>query len=336
MVVCGHAYGFLHLVVPDYHVAFFDRVERGGLWVSGFFVLSGYCIVAGSGRPEAFDFRRYMAARVSRILPLYLLFLAVTVVAEVVFARVGGRAAEQWMVFPWTLLSQLTMTQGLFGSFGAYNPSWSLTRELVCYLIWGALIVVTGRRMHGLAILAFALLPLVAAALVHAIFHDENSWRLLTLPFYFFVWLLGAATADSRSHIDDSATRCRLALGLVVVVPLFAWYVLDLRVPDTVGMIAFSLILAVAAFFLPSVGALGPCGEALCRWLGLASYPLYLGHGIVLVGLTVWPIPADPFARAVVGVALSTVLALVGGVPLERVTLRRRAAWMKRRFPSAT
>lgn len=332
MVVCGHAYGFLHLDRPDAYSHVFERIESGGLWVSGFFVLSGWCIVAGSGAPEHFDFRRYMAARLTRILPLYLFFLVAVLLAEAVFAHHGGRSPEPWIVHPWTLLAQLTMTQGLFGPFGAYNPSWSLTHELACYLVWGLLVVAVGRRLRGSTVLGLAVAPLVAAAAVHAIVHDENSWRLLTLPLYFFVWLLGGAAAESRDALEDPARRRHLYAAIAVFAPILIWFAVDLRVPDTVGMIAFAVLLAVSLLWLERLPAAGPRLEAASRRLGLASYPLYLGHGIVLVATTVYCTPDDPLVRAVAAVVVSAGLALVFGVPLERAGLAWRSRWLRRTF----
>lgn len=332
MVVCGHAYEFLHLDRPEAYSHFFERIESGGLWVSGFFVLSGWCIVAGSGSPEHFDFRRYLAARLTRILPLYLFFLVAVLVAEAIFAHHGGRSPEPWIVHPWTLLAQLTMTQGLFGPFGAYNPSWSLTHEIACYLVWGLLVAAVGRRLRGSTVLMVAVAPLVAAAAVHATVHDETSWAVLTLPLYFFIWLLGGAAAESRDAFGDPARRRLLFVVLTIFVPILIWFAADLRVPDTVGMIAFAVLLAISLLWLQHLPPAGPRLEAVSRRLGLASYPLYLGHGIVLVATTVYCTPEDPLVRAVSAVLFSSGLALVFGVPLERAGLAWRSRWLRRTF----
>lgn len=332
LVACGHAYGSLRWDRPDVFSRFFDRVETGGLWVAGFFVLSGYCIVAGSGRPGNFDFTRYMAARLSRILPLYLVFLVAVIVAEQTFDLLGGRRPEPWIVHPWTLLAQATMTQGLFGAYGSYNPSWSLTHEILCYAAWGGLVVAVGHRLRGVVVLGLTLLPLVAAVIYHSIVHDETSWRLLTLPLYFFIWLLGAAVAESRHAFADRRLRRRLQIAAVPLTALFVAYSCDCKYPDTIGMIAFSALLAILLFHLPTLPAPGPRLEALGRRLGLASYPLYLGHGILLAAITVAPDPSEAVPRTLVAMALAVLFSLTAGVWLEEKTMAWRAEWLKQRF----
>ncbi len=332
LVACGHAYGTLRHERPDLHNGFFDRVETGGLWVAGFFVLSGFCIVAGSGNPESFHFRRYMAARLTRILPLYVFFLVVVIAAESIFAVVGGRPAEQWQVQPWTLLAQFTMTQGLFGPFGAYNPSWSLTHEIICYGIWGSLVVAVGRRLSGLVVLTLALLPLAAAVVFHAVVHDQTSWRILTLPLYFFIWLLGAAAAESRDLWRDRRGLTRIRFCALPLAAIFTAYLRFPGIPDTIGMVAFAALLAVALLHLPALPKPGPRLETLSRRLGLASYPIYLGHGIVLIAAVMAPAPSDVVVRAVMGIVLASLLSLSLGVVLEERTLAWRSTWLKRRF----
>lgn len=335
LVACGHAYGTLRHERPDLHNVFFDRVETGGLWVAGFFVLSGFCIVAGSGNPENFHFHRYMAARLSRILPLYVVFLVVVIAAEGIFATIGGRPEQQWQVLPWTLLAQFTMTQGLFGPFGAYNPSWSLTHEIICYAIWGGLVVAVGRRLSGLVVLTLALLPLAAAVAFHAVVHDQTSWRILTLPLYFFIWLLGGAAAESRDLWRDRRGLARIRLGAIPLAAIFAAYLRFPGIPDTIGMVAFAALLAVALLHLPALPRPGAGLEALSRRLGSASYPLYLGHGVIVIAAVMVPAPSDVILRMIAGLVVAALLSLTFGVTLENRTLAWRSAWLKRRFGRA-
>ncbi|MER2605229.1 MAG: acyltransferase [Siculibacillus sp.] len=335
-VVVGHSYGFARLGDESWRVAYLDRVLPGGLWVTGFFVLSGYCIVAAERLHAEFDPRRYFAARLTRILPLYVLFFAASIVAEAIFAVVGGRPPSPWDVLPWTLATQLTMTQGLFGPFGAFNPSWSLTHELICYFAWGALMAGVGRNLRSWQMIPLALVPFLVTALIHAVVHQEVTWRVMSLPLYFFVWLLGAAAAETR-HADLSPRRraTLIAAGAAFLVPL-VWYFADPRVPETVGMVAFGIVLAIACLWLPFAPPAGPMLDRLSRLLGLASYPLYLGHGIVVVGITVaeahLPFHVDPLVHMIVTVGIAVVLSIVLGTPLERRILVWRAAWLKRNY----
>lgn len=333
LVVCGHAYEFTRLRAEDWHVAFFDRVLPGGLWVAGFFVMSGWCIAVGRAERGDFVFRRYVEARLSRILPLYVVFFAACLAAEAVFAVVGGRTDDLWWPWFWAIPAQLTMTQGIFGPFGAFNPSWSLTHELVCYLVWGLLLDRVSRHAASPTMLAIGLLPVVVAGIAHALVRSSTSWLILSLPLYFFVWLLGAAAAETPTAWVERHRRRLLAAAVVVAVPLLA-YALDRRVPESVGMIAFSMLLALAATQLHRFRG-GARIDRVARVLGLASYPLYLGHGIVTVAASVvvahLPGSVDPRLVMATAIGLSLLLALLVGVPLERRVMIWRAGWLRRR-----
>ena len=337
LVACGHTYGFARLTHPEWHIAFIDRVQPGGLWVAGFFVMSGWCIAAAEVGRRHFSFERYVAARITRILPLYLVFLATTLVAEVIFSLVGGRTDKLWIPKPWTLLAQATMTQGIFGPFGAFNPSWSLTHEIVCYLVWGLLLVGVERRRSSLTMLAIAAVPFVLTAIVHTVVREELSWQIMSLPLYFFVWLLGAAAAESAAVMRDPRLRRRVALGgALFVIPLVAYFV-DRRVPETAGMLAFSVVLATLGAVALHAGVRSHHGiDHVARLLGLASYPLYLGHGIVAVGASVvvarFELTVAPATFMIVVMSVAISLSLLLGVPLERATLAWRSRWLTRHF----
>lgn len=334
LVALGHAYGFAKVIAPGWHVRWFDRVEPGGLWVTGFFVMSGWCIVAAE-QGRTFDFARYTAARLTRVLPLYVVFLVLAFAAEAFFAAIGGRTDRVWELDPWTILAQLTMLQGLLGPFGSYAASWSLTHELFCYLLWGLLVVRFGGGAVSPAVLAWTAPLVVIGAIVHFRVHDIVSFRLMSLPLYFFIWMLGAVVGGAGGRIVAwrRTWPVRLA-GLACVVGLVA-YVLVLRVPETAGMLAFAGLLAFLALYMDKVGHPGPRVEAIARHLGLASYPLYLGHGVVLVAGQVLVAhldrSVDPAVYMTVSFAAAVALSLVVGVPLERSTLAWRSRWLRRR-----
>ena len=73
----------------------------------------------------------------------------------------------------------------------------------------------------------------------------------------------------------------------------------------------------------PVLPAPGPRLEAVSRRLGLASYPLYLGHGILLAAITVAPNPAEAVPRTLAAVVVMVVLSflLAGAIagPVRRL-----------------
>ncbi len=133
----------------------------GMYYVMGFFVLSGYCIhlsVARSMKADHFPVQQYMAARLSRIMPLYYIGLLVTVAVEWLIHDARPREWPHGLDVP-TFLGQLFMVQNLNETFGSFASSWSITNEVFYYVLYGVLAWLLagrgserGRRGSGLGL----------------------------------------------------------------------------------------------------------------------------------------------------------------------------------------
>ncbi len=113
----------------------------GMYYVMGFFVLSGYCIhlsVARSITADRFPVKRYMAARLSRILPLYYLGLVAALAVEWWIADARPHEWPNGLDAP-TFFGQLVMLQNLTETFGSFASSWSITNEVFYYIFYGLL-----------------------------------------------------------------------------------------------------------------------------------------------------------------------------------------------------
>jgi len=113
--------GLAALGVAAYHVEgggpLFDNpaVDRFGLWVEFFFVLSGFVLSAAYGERLAngFPVGRYMLLRLGRIYPLHLAMVGAYVLLEVAFLLLRpegwpGREAFGGAREPFALLASLT------------------------------------------------------------------------------------------------------------------------------------------------------------------------------------------------------------------------------------
>ncbi len=341
LVLVGHAYGLTREFHPDFRMWPFDRFASGGLWVAGFFVLSGWCIErSGRGR----DGRRvsdYLVARVTRIMPLYLWFLAIVGLAEAGFATFGDRPA-MWEPHARNLFWQATMLQGILDPFGAYNASWSLTHELLAYLAWGGFLAwVAPRRRRPLAFV-LGLVLLAATAWAHAKIGTRTSYVAVSLPLYFFFWLLGNLAAADPAAADRPRER-RFARAVLLICGAVS--VVNLLVPlwgDTVWMVFWSLALAAALRLLTAARSRpSPSRRVIdfARFAGLASYPIYLGHGLFLVAIgtalnavDLRPPPAVLMPLLIVGALAG---ALTVGLPAEIRFLAWRSAALRARASAA-
>ncbi|TBW40951.1 acyltransferase [Siculibacillus lacustris] len=339
MVVVGHAYVLVHELHPGWSPWPMSRLVTGGLWVSGFFVLSGYCIErAGGGRADR-DVATYLVARLTRILPLYAVFLAVVGIGELGLAAVGGRPV-MWEPHEINLIWQAGMLQGILDPYGAYNASWSLTHELLSYLAWGACLALVPARRRRLVAFALAFALLAPGVAAHAAIGTRASYTLVSLPLYFFFWLLGSLAATDVDRIRDGHGRRFGAAVLAIAGTVALWNLFQPRWGDTVWMVFWSLALAAALWLLPPrPGGVRPRPSprllAIARVAGLASYPIYLGHGIALIaaGTVVNHLDAAPPPEVLfpVYVAVAVGFAVIVGYPAEVRTLAWRAGVLRRR-----
>lgn len=126
-------------VFPANHPWWGPIVKAGPIAVSYFFVLSGFIMaIAYYQRDEAFNKWRYWLARFARIYPIYLLALALMIVANL---KTEGSD-------PITVLLNLSMLQAWFPGYAMTlnSPAWSLSVEAFFYLSFPLLLLAAHRR----------------------------------------------------------------------------------------------------------------------------------------------------------------------------------------------
>jgi peptidoglycan/LPS O-acetylase OafA/YrhL len=116
-----------------------------------FFLVSGYIIPASLERRG--DVRAFWVGRVFRLYPLYILTIFIVLLA----APIQPLRAN---VDP---LSHLTMLMEVTGSWALTEPMWTLSYEMVFYLLVTALFVTGVHRRSGLFAVSFALLSVLVA-----------------------------------------------------------------------------------------------------------------------------------------------------------------------------
>jgi peptidoglycan/LPS O-acetylase OafA/YrhL len=271
--------------------------QRGWTLVDLFFVISGYIFshvyLNESGLKQGTTFRSFMKARLARLYPLHF----VTLLLASALVPFGHPPTLDLAVNDaWHFLLNLLFLQesGLNQHMSFNTPAWSISVEMICYLVF-IIAALAGKRV----------LLTVAACLV-------------------CVGLL--ATAGNNPHLDHIA---RGFVGYFAGHFLWCWCEPLRRVP----VLALAVV-AMAALLLPpkpqgiSLGAyysltLWPCillialrlpalGSAPFRWLGDRSYSIYLLHAplYILLSLAVFasgPVPRSYWVPAMV---LSTALLL--------------------------
>lgn len=287
--------------------------QSGHAGVDLFFVLSGFLIlhVHGSdiGRPERI--RHYLRARITRVIPLYWIALALTVLKSA-----GGHGMPAAGSLLWSALLLPGWEAPLLG------PAWSLQHEILFYGVFAVLIL---HRCAGLAVLA-----LWASLLIAGLGGAMGG----TVPFQFVghynleffmgmgvalllprltrnallatigaILLAGGALAESLGHLDGLGPLARLCYG----------------VPSALLIAGFAALSRERAMRVPGWLAA----------LGSASYSIYLFQ-FLFMGLAVkaWSVAGlDRPDHGLMMFALMVAAGLGGGLAtarwVEKPLLRR-------------
>jgi len=327
LAACGVAFLFhSRALFTDIHFAgepglLFWFHQWGWTLVDLFFVISGYIFahVYLNGHREGRGLTRerlgdFAVARFARLYPLHLVMLCV---CAILFF------ADPRNTLP-AFLAHLVMLQAFAGAIGHTfdGPSWSISIEMVCYVLF-ALGAAGGKRaLRWVTIIA------ILGALLHFSLQGRagGPWVGDGLPRGLLGFFLGQAMWQMRDRLAKVPTIVLaglLILGLMIdtgemssLLPLilFAWPAL--------------LLLALRAPFM---------GSAPMRWLGDRSYSIYLIHyPVLLVVLGVLgPFKADlPTTVAVVASFAAVILVLSdASYRLLEVPSRRAigAAWARYR-----
>jgi peptidoglycan/LPS O-acetylase OafA/YrhL len=312
--------GIAVLAVVFEHLSFFlfdpfrsrilEVVHPGTFGVTLFFLVSGYIVPASLERGG--DLRRFWVSRAFRLYPLWM--VTVLLVLAVGLLGFGPRPDTRWS----TLLANATMLQDPLGAPALLNVLWTLSYEMVFYLLISALFLV-GRHRHSswiaLALTACALVGggviVLAAAAVLALVALPSTWRMaggvllgvLTVGLLAFnrhgsAWegfailatMFAGTTVYRAQHGQISRMLAFPVIGAVLAgVGLAAWrhggvWFLE-ETPGAARIWWISVALAAAAF---GGGLLWRARRfpRVLVWVGLVSYSVYLLHqGVAFAGL---------------------------------------------------
>lgn len=259
--------------------------------VTFFFVLSGFVLAHAYGGQISESFRRdtavgFWIARAARILPAYMLGLAIALPAFAWGALVSKITPLE------EFLQSLVLAPLLLQSFWPpaatmWNaPGWSLSVEMVFYFLFPVLIFGT-RRLKPLAFLGIALFLLILVQGLRGAFMPEASSPQEAWNFYKFfpfwhiaTFMVGVALARINAVFRPSweigmSLAFALAIGAIVVLMGFK----D-SLPEWVNGEAILVPLFGAVIFSAANvgGRMGMLTSPLLLLLGNASYGIYILH----------------------------------------------------------
>ena len=290
--------GVAAIAVVLFHLR--DRARLSGLVphaylaVDFFFVLSGFVVSQAYGEKlaQGMSAGRFMAIRMVRLYPL--LFLGVVLGAINQLAHEFGKggmhvSAPIFILGIIYALFAAPMYVPWVPAWGLYSmnlPSWSLLYEAIANWVFGVL----GAKLKTLVLLAIIVGSLVVLAVFARLMNGVNAFnpssQQYTIPVGLarvgFSFFLGVLLREHLHRIESTKLRLGLLPCSVLMIALFEVPIFDKG--NGYYDIAF---VAIASPFLVIFGAnrISAQGiEAIEKWLGKLSYPLYITHlPIVLI-----------------------------------------------------
>ncbi|VVO31589.1 acyltransferase family protein [Pseudomonas fluorescens] len=273
------------------------------VFVSFFFVLSGFVLTHAYGSAVQFDFRRFFITRTFRLLPLHLFMLGVFILLEC------GRymAAQQGMAFnnapfsgkfdPAGILPNALLLQSwthLTNPLSFNYPSWSISIEYYTYMIFAVILSIA----FGVRTWVWATMVFVALALMYAgnTFFTIESLRGIA---YFFTGCLAYAVYLKLPHPSRAKTWLLTVLEVVAVAAALVFVVSDFAAKSLVASPLFGVIVVIFAFDGGAVSRL--LAGRVFGFLGKLSYSIYLTHAAILFCL----VSAFMVAEKVLGVDIA-------------------------------
>ncbi|HEV2256880.1 MAG TPA: acyltransferase [Streptosporangiaceae bacterium] len=149
----------------------YQWINPGDYGVFVFFLISGYIVPASLERKGSV--RTFWVSRLFRLYPLYL--LAVAIAVTLYMLHVGGLRGEG--ADPETsILSQTLMMSNVLAGQNVPNVVWSLSYEMIFYLLLTALFMARVHRRSSRYALAFAVVAVAFGGVLPQAYFTNNLW----------------------------------------------------------------------------------------------------------------------------------------------------------------
>lgn len=253
-----------------------------GLFVDMFFILSGFVISYSypAGSIGIRGYARFLVRRIARIYPLHLL----TLLAFVVLAWIGVQGpTSHASALDFIHNALLVQAWGVTDHLSFNSPSWSISAELFCYLLFPLLMLLAGRVS---ALMLAIIVAGLYAVLAHGhlpIWQDRSQMyganfdygMLRALPSFLNGILLALLFKQFRNRRSKPVAIAGIGVFLASIL------VLNVFAKPDLAIVLFSL-----AILLTAVGESAFVRFPGATWLGRlgnTSYAIYMLHELLLI-----------------------------------------------------
>lgn len=286
---------FLALMVVALHLGGVPMI--GVYAVFGFYILSGYLmtlIMQANYGYTVVGFCRYAANRFLRIYPIY--WVSILVSALLIW-RLGNDFTSAYhpsMHFPedvYTLIKNFSLfsLEGRGLSARLTPPAWALTVEVFFYVLIG-LGISKNRKITLIWFFFSAAYHLISVSLGLGWADRYYSVFAASLPFSTGAILFHYKAEIAKKYKDKLKTRAYQNLPYILFFAILSNWFLGLTLSRAGGFFFYSNYMLCAAMVLVLAGRkqLPGITQAVDRWWGEFSYPIYLLHyqtGLVMIVL---------------------------------------------------
>jgi peptidoglycan/LPS O-acetylase OafA/YrhL len=290
--VCALCVAVLHLNTTGIF-ATGARTYHASRLVDFFFVLSGF-VIAHAYRDSLArgQVGTFLLRRVGRLWPLHIAILGLLVAMALAGSRLGLHV-QGWDYSALPANLTLTHSWGFYDQLTWNGPSWSISTEILAYLLYALM----AWRIRGRALDAAA--AIVMAAAVFMLVAIAPKGMDSAQHFGAVRCLFGFMAGTLANSLWRGGLRLRGELpALLAAIAAAAW------LPDAAAILIVPVFAWTILVFASDAGRISRAlGHRFPQMLGRVSYSIYMVHYAIDVGLMTILLLATPLVREVNGVA---------------------------------
>jgi exopolysaccharide production protein ExoZ len=283
-----------------------EQVLQAG--VDLFFVISGFIMWVTTFKSDLGP-KAFLGKRVRRIVPLYWLFSAIAVLTAALAPQLGKSTGAEPAIASFLFLPAVNPVTHKAEPLLA--PGWTLNHEMLFYLIFALALTLSSRQRRLIAVIGLNVALAAIGWLTHGPLLVSFYTNPIILEFVFGViigWIYTGGYKTSRRVSGVMVTASALTMvffaaawGQTVILRVALW-----------GIPAAVIVLGLAL----AENAKPVARRPSWKFLGDASYSIYIVHGVMLA--TLFSIVHHLHAPDIVMIPLGVPIALIGGLIVYR------------------